>query len=190
MDVAFLIDTSDGVSSANFEREKHFLKTLVRSVAFSSNRSRVSIISYGYESDLTVNFSEQQSTGSLIERVDSIPFLGGDPNMAKALKMAAAQLFSPSGSARTDLPRTIVIVTDCERDNSSSQSNFDASSEMLQKEGVKIFVVAVGCESEDNKKELEVLVDRADDIFTPDSFDNLAVAAVEVRSAAGEYAGK
>ena len=110
--------------------------------------------------------------------------------MEKALKMAAAQLFSPSGSARTDLPRTVVIVTDCERDNSSSQSNFDASAEMLQKEGVKIFVVAVGCESEDNKKELEVLVDRADDIFTPDSFDKLAVAAAEVRTAAGEYAGK
>ena len=190
MDVAFLIDTSDGVSSASFEREKQFLKTLVRSVAFSSNRSRVSIISFGNESDLTVNFSEQQSTGSLIERVDSIPFLGGEPKMDKALKMAAAELFSSTGSARTDLPRTVVIITDCERDNNSSQSKFDASTEMLQKEGVKIFVVAVGCESENNKKELKVLVDRADDIFTPDSFDKLAVEAAKLRSAAEEYAGK
>ncbi|XP_074623286.1 cochlin-like [Acropora palmata] len=189
MDVAFLIDTSDGVSSASFEREKHFLKTLVRSVAFSSNRSRVSIISFGNESDLTVNFSEQQSTGSLIERVDSIPLLGGEPKMDKALKMAAAQLFSSTGSARTDLSRIVVIITDCERDNSSSQSKFDASAGMLQKEDVKIFVVAVGCESENNKKELEVLVDRADDSFTPDSFDKLAVAAAKLRSAAEEYAG-
>ena len=105
MDVAFLIDTSDKISRTNFEREKHFIKTLVRSVVFSSNLTRVSVISYGNESDLAVDFSDQQSTGSLIERVDSIPFLGGHPQIDRALEMAAAHLFSSYGSARADSPQ-------------------------------------------------------------------------------------
>lgn len=189
MDVAFLVDTSEGVSNLNFQREKNFIKTLVRSFTISSNLSRVGIISYGDKSEITVNFSDQQTTDGLIKRVDSIPFLGGGPQIDQALEMAAAELFSPAGPARAAVPRTVVIVTDCEKDPTAGPSRLDEAVDLLRKDGVKVFVVAVGCESEDDKRELEMLVEGADDMFTPDSFESLAAAAARVSAAAADFAG-
>lgn len=189
MDVAFLVDTSEGVSDLNFQREKNFVKTLIRSFTISSNLSRVGIISYGNATDLTVTFSDQQTTDSLIEGVDSIPFLGGGPQIDQALKMAAAQLFSPSGPARVAVPKTVVIVTDCEQDPMAGPSRLDNSVVLLRNNGVKVLVVAVGCEDEDDKQELETLVEGAEEVFTPDSFEDLAAAAERVRAAAAEIAG-
>ena len=189
MDVAFLVDTSEGVSNVNFQREKNFIKTLVRSFKISSELSRVSIISYGNETDLTVNFSDQQSTDNLVERVESIPFLGGAPQIDEALEMAAAQLFSPSGPARAAVPKTVVIVTDCEQDTTTGPRRMDESVSLLRENGVKVLVVAVGCESDDEKKNLETLVEGAEEIFTPNSFKNLAAAAERVSAAAAEIAG-
>ena len=189
MDVAFLVDTSKGVSNLNFQREKNFVKTLVRSFTISSNLSRVGIISYGDKSEITVNFSDEQSTDSLIKRVDSIPILGGGPQIDQALEMAAAELFSPNGPSRAAVPRTVVIVTDCEKDPVAGPSRLDEAVNLLRKDGVKVLVVAVGCEREDEKKELEMLVEAADDMFTPDSFENLAAAAATVSAAAADFAG-
>lgn len=189
MDVAFLVDTSQGVSDLNFQREKNFVKRLVRSFTVSARLSRVSLISYGNDTDLTVNFTNNQTTNSLIERVDSIPFLGGGPQVEQALEMAAAELFSPSGPARAAVPKTVVIVTDCEQDPTTGPSRLDDSVALLQNNGVKVLVVAVGCESDEDKQELGVLVEAAEDTFTPDSFANLAAAAARVSAAASEIAG-
>lgn len=189
MDVAFLIDTSAGVSDLSFQREKNFLKTLVRSLTISFNLGRVGVISYGNESNLTVNFSDQQTLDSLIERVDSIPFLGGEAHIDKALQMASEKLFSPPAPAHAAVPRSVIIVTDCENNPSNGPIRLDDSVDPLRKDGVKILVVAVGCESDDDIKGLETLVEGADDIFAADSFESLAAAASRVRAAASDFAG-
>lgn len=188
MDVAILVDTSDGISALDFEREKNFVKYLVRSFTISSNLSRVSIMSYGNDTDLTVNFSDQQTREGLVQRVDALPFLGGQTQVDQALEMAAAQLFSPSGTARETMPRTVVIVTsNCGQDPAAGSSRLNESVALLRGIGVKILVTPV-CDDFDEKA-LGTLVEDEEDIIPADSFKALAVAAEKVSEAASEIAG-
>ena len=183
MDIAFLVDTSAAVSDLNFKREKNFLKTLIRSFTISSNLSRVSLISYGNETDLTVSFSDRQTTDSLIGRVDSLPFLGGRTQINQALEMAAAQF------ARDAVSRTVVIVTDCRcrKGLMEDSSRLNETVALLRRNDVRILVVAAGCDGDE--KGLDTLVEDENDIFTADSFEGLAAAAARVSAAASQIAG-
>lgn len=188
MDFAILVDTSEGISSIDFEREKNFVKSLVRSLTISSSLSRVSIMSYSNETDLTVNFSDQQTKESLLRRVDALPFLGGRPQIDQALETAAAQLFSPSGTARAFVPRTVVIVTThCCQDRVTSAGRLNETVALLRRNGVKILVTAV-CKDVDDE-ELGTLVEDEEDIITTDSFEGLAAATEKVSAAASQVAG-
>lgn len=188
MDVAILVDTSDGISAINFEREKNFVKSLVRSFTISSNLSRVSIMSYGNDTDLTINFSDQQTRESLIRGVDALPFLGGRTQVDQALEMAAAQLFSPLGTSRLAVPRTVVIVTsNCQQDPSAGSNRLNETVALLRRNGVRILVTAV-CDDVDDKA-LGTLVEDEEDIITADSFRALAAAARTVSAAASQIAG-
>ena len=188
MDVAILVDTSEGISSIDFEREKNFVKSLVRSLTISSGLSRVSMMSYSNETDLTVNFSDQQTKASLLRRVDALPFLGGRPQIGQALETAAAQLFSPSGTARAAVPRTVVIVTThCCQDRITGASRLNETVALLRRNGVKILVTAV-CDDVDDEG-LRTLVEDEEDIITAGSFEGLAAATEKVSAAASQVAG-
>ena len=102
--------------------------------------------------------------------------------------MAAAQLFSPSGTARETMPRTIVIVTsNCGQDPTAGSSRLNESVALLRRIGVKILVTPV-CDDFDEKA-LGTLVEDEEDIIPADSFKALAVAAEKVSEAASEIAG-
>ena len=189
MDVAILVDTSEGISSIDFEREKNFVKSLVRSFTISSSLSRVSIMSYSNETDLTVNFPDQQTKENLLRRVDALPFLGGRTRIDQALETAAAQLFSPGGTARTAVPRTVVIVTtQCCQDRMTGSSRLNETVALLRRNGVKILVTAV-CDDDVDDEGLGTLVEEEEDIITADSFEGLAAAAEKVSAAASQVAG-
>jgi len=145
-------------------------------------------MSYSNETDLTVNFSDQQTKKSLLRRVDALPFLGGRTQIDQALETAAAQLFSPSGTARAAVPRTIVIVTtQCCQDRMTGSSRLNETVALLRRNGVKILVTAV-CDDVDDEG-LGTLVEDEEDIITADSFEGLAAAAEKVSAAASQVAG-
>lgn len=188
MDVLFLIDTSEGVSDLDFQREKNFIKTVVRSFKISSDHSRVGLMSYSNETEITVNFSDEQSHDSLLERVESLPFLGGQRQFNNALETAAAQFFSPSGSSRSVVQKAAVIITNCDQVSTKGTDHLEESS-LLQENDVKVLIIAVGCDGADQENNLQKLVQDAEQIFTPDSFENLAAAAKRLTVVAADIAG-
>lgn len=188
MDAAILVDTSAGISALNFQREKAFVKTLIRSFTISRNLSRVSLLSYGNKTEVTVNFFDQQNRESLTRNVDSLPLLGGPSQINQALEVAASQLFSPSGSSRAAVPRTIVVVTDGRQDLTVGSGGLNETIALLRQNGVKILVVAVGGEDVDEDG-LGILVEEEDHIFTAESFETLAAKLEKVSTVASEIAG-
>ena len=189
MDVLFLIDTSEGVSDLDFQREKNFIKTLVRSFTISSDLSRVGLISFSNETEITVNFSDEQSHDSLLERVESLPFLGGQRQFNNALEMAAAQFVSPSGSSRSAVPKAAFIITNCDQFSTKSSDHLEESSSLLQENDVKVIIIAVGCDGAVQENNLQRLAQDAEQMFTLDSFENLAAAAERLTVAAADIAG-
>ncbi|XP_073236997.1 collagen alpha-3(VI) chain-like [Porites lutea] len=187
MDVLFLIDTSEGVSDLDFQREKNFIKTVVRSFKISSDHSRVGLMSYSNKTEITVNFSDEQSHDSLLERVESLPFLGGQRQFNNALETAAAQFFSPSGSSRSVVQKAAVIITNCDQVSTKGTDHLEESS-LLQENDVKVLIIAVGCDGADQENNLQKLVQDGEQIFTPDSFENLAAAAKRLTVVAADIA--
>lgn len=189
MDVLFLIDTSEGVSDLDFQREKNFIKTLVRSFKISSDLSRVGLISYSNKTEITVNFSDEQSRDSLFERVESLPFLGGQRQFNNALEMAAAQFVSPPGSSRSAVPKAAFIITNCDQVSTKGTDHLEESSSLLQENDVKVLIIAVGCDGAVQENNLQRLALDAEQMFTLDSFENLAEAAERLTVAAADIAG-
>ena len=163
------------------------MKALIRSFTISTNLSRVSLLSYGNETEVTVNFSDQQNREILTRSVDSLPFLGGATQIDQALEFAAAKLFSPAGTSRAIVPRTVVIVTDGRQDPTVGSSRLNETVALLRRNGVKILVVAVGDDVDEDG--LGNLVEDEKDIFTAESSEALAAEAEKVSTAASQIAG-
>ena len=114
MDVAIIVDTSSSVSRRNFETVKTFLSNLVSGLPVSYGMAHVSVISYNHRPYLDWDFrsNNAQNLPALREAIRKLKYKGGGTRTDKAMELAAAKVFKPSGGDRSYAPNILLVVTD------------------------------------------------------------------------------
>ena len=113
LDVALVLDSSDDVPVANWNRIIEFTKEFVGrfpNVSPAADGTRFSLISYSRDPAVYFNFRTLQGSDlnpsgvkQLIERTPRRP--GSDRNINAALKLAETKLFTNQGGARQGAKR-------------------------------------------------------------------------------------
>ena len=126
---------------------------MVQSLDFSSEKSRVAVISYGSRPSIG-RFSSSANKDTISSGVDNLRYVSGRRNISKALEESSSLL----EKARESVSKVLVLLT------TGSEPSLTGPSQILKERGVKSFVIAVGAAVD--KEELNPVVDEPRDIFS------------------------
>ena len=188
MDIAFLLDSSDGAGKAGFKREKEFTKLVSSALALTVTGTRVGVISYSARANLTVALQENTTAQSLQSAIDELQFMGGTPRIEMALESVLTDLFTLDGGARPGIPKVAVLLTKVSGSNVLRYDTLRKAAAPLKTEGVELIAVGVGRDSD--LQDLRVLVGSEEHILGTESFESLSELVEDVTLLACKAAGK
>ena len=114
MDVAIIVDMSSSVGRENFEKVKAFLNELVAGMPVSPDTAHVSVIRFNHRPYLDWDFGsyKAQNLTALREAISELRYMPGGTRTDKALELAAAKVFEPSGGERSYAQNVLLVITD------------------------------------------------------------------------------
>ncbi|XP_033621844.1 von Willebrand factor [Fukomys damarensis] len=112
LDVVFVLEGSDSVGEANFNRSKEFVAEVIRRMDVGQDGIHVTVLQYSYTVAAEYTFREAQSKGNVLQRMGEIQFRGGNQtNTGRALQFASQHSFSASQGDREQAPNLVYMVT-------------------------------------------------------------------------------
>ena len=153
-DIIFLMDSSFDVDQNTFNRQKSFVKSMVRSLTLSPEKSRVAVIGFGNVPIEIVRFSSSQDVAAITREVDNARKVVGRRNIAKVLEFVASVL----DKARPSVPKVVILLT------AGSELYLTAPSKALRDLGTNRYVIAIGPNADE--EELTPIIDEPRDLFT------------------------
>lgn len=168
-DIGFIIDSS-GSLKERYNDEKYFLKTLATNYNITNDIVRGSVITFSSNSEVSIKFSDYNTTKSFNTAVDAIPLMGFQTRIDKALQQAKSEMFSSQNGARHDVSKILILLTD---GTQTGQNSIDPAipAEELRKAGVYLVVIGIG--DEINLEELKNMAGDTGKYYTAASFDEL-----------------
>ena len=101
MDIAFLIDSSKSVNSDDFNRQKEFIREILKEFPIGYEKSRVGVIQYGAGAMIKIKFNDYLTSSSLLRAVDDLPYNEAkESRLDLALQIAQDDLFTLAAGAR------------------------------------------------------------------------------------------
>ena len=112
LDVAFLLEGSDNVGEANFNRSTEFLEEVIRQMDVGRDSVHVTVLQYSYVVTVEHSFREGQSKEDVLQRLREIRYRGGNrTNTGLALQYLSEHSFSASQGDREQAPNLVYMVT-------------------------------------------------------------------------------
>lgn len=112
LDVAFLLEGSDSVGEASFNRSTEFLEEVIRQMDVGRDGVHVTVLQYSYVVTVEHSFREAQSKEDVLRRLREIRYRGGNrTNTGLALQYLSEHSFSASQGDRGQAPNLVYMVT-------------------------------------------------------------------------------
>ncbi|XP_029060196.1 von Willebrand factor isoform X1 [Monodon monoceros] len=112
LDVAFLLEGSDSVGEASFNRSTEFLEEVIRQMDVGRDGVHVTVLQYSYVVTVEHSFREAQSKEDVMRRLREIRYRGGNrTNTGLALQYLSEHSFSASQGDRGQAPNLVYMVT-------------------------------------------------------------------------------
>ena len=92
-DVGFIVDSSASLF-AEYEKEKEFLKNVVKELNVSPSGYHVGAVVFSDVSQLSIKFSDFYSIADAHNAIDALPLLGSTTRIDRALSVAYNDLYN------------------------------------------------------------------------------------------------
>ena len=100
VDIAFIIDSSGSIGRSNWERMKRFVKSVVSKIDIGFSSTRVAVIAYSTNPEISLLFRNYQGTDEVNRMLDRMRWQRGYTYTDKALLLADSHLFQISNGMR------------------------------------------------------------------------------------------
>ncbi|KAM5263526.1 von Willebrand factor [Ctenodactylus gundi] len=112
LDVAFVLEGSDQVGEANFNRSKAFMEEVISRMDVGQGSIHVTVLQYSHKVAVEYTFREAQDKGNVLRRVRDIRYQGGNStNTGLALQYVSEHSFSTNQGDREQAPNLVYMVT-------------------------------------------------------------------------------
>lgn len=143
------------------------------------NQSQIAVISYSDGAQVDIRFGEYSNVNDFNAAVDRVRHQRQRTRIDKALDLASTKVFTPSGGARPNVAKVMVILTDGKQTVTGDSKTLDVAVRPLREKNVTVFAVGVGKAIDIN--ELLLLVgDDVENLFRADNFDQLAEDSLQL----------
>lgn len=183
-DLAFLVDSSSSVGSANFQKLENFLKNAVTKIDIGKDKVHVGLMQFSSYPSMEFPLNMYTNRGDVLRAIERLQFMGGDTNTGDALQNMRQHMFSQTAGARTNVPRIAIVVTD-----GGSSDNAKTTQQADGARRDNIGVIAVGVGKSVNNYEMQVIGGGQSNVVTVSSFDQLEQAVNQVlqKACTGNY---
>lgn len=179
-DVVFVLDSSSSEGSANFQKQVDFVKDFVKRYKIGPHNVQVGLVTFSTSAHNEFYFKSYHDQGSLLARLNSIPYHSGSTHTDKGLQYA--RLFHTSGTSygrRYNASQIVVVLTDGQ---STNPTNTITQAKRLHATGAKVFAIGIG--NNVNSHELHNIADNPHHVFQVSGFDALNGIQYELNQAA------
>lgn len=138
MDVVFLVDGTKHIKMGHFKKIMQFVKNLAKVFHVSQQGTHVSLVLYGDDSETIFNLNDYFSLTDLNKALSKIKLRKKRKRyIGKGLKHVKDDVLAKHG--RSGVPKVIILLQ-----NGKSKDGIDDISQVIKKDGVKIFAVGYG----------------------------------------------
>lgn len=167
------MDGSNVLTSQQFNKLKDMIKRILDPYTISRTATNVGVIEFSDRSTVKIRLTDSYDRNVIYSEIDGIRQSRGSRRVTdEAIKMAANRLFELSG--RVGASRSLVIIT---AGKSTGSLPLQESIKPLQKKGVRVYVVSVGDNVDDD--EINSIVPTEGNVF-PTNPDNPVQVADEI----------
>lgn len=166
-DIIFLVDTSAGVSSEQFDLQKQFVRRMARYFLISPLGPRAAFATYGSSAYTVIGFSGYSSDAESSLKINTARFLGGTRRIDQALDHAAG-MFQKTG--RVGL-RIVILLTAGNYYTGPGASSVSSAMMPLRTLDAHLYVIGIG--SQFTPLMFKQMVRGPKDIFQVPSFNEL-----------------
>ena len=181
INLAFVMDMSSSITSKNYPKEKDFVKKVADTFSISPTKTDVGVVTYNRDAKLWISFGQYNNNGDFKKAVDAIPYWGGSTRIDNGLEMAAVELFGTIKGERAKLPNVLILLTDGKQNSDPRATPLEDAVLPLFQLGVKMFAIGVG--DQVSRDELRLIVEKDQDIFTVNDFDDLLAKSHQIARA-------
>ncbi|XP_052804645.1 collagen alpha-1(XIV) chain-like isoform X2 [Mya arenaria] len=111
-DVAFLVDSSGSVGSANFNTALGFIKGVVAGLPIGPMGTLTSLMTFSTTPNINWYFNQLTSKQETTNALASVSYHSGGTRTDLALHSASTQLFTPEHGDRTHANNVVIVLTD------------------------------------------------------------------------------
>lgn len=180
------MDMSSSITVKNYQKERDFVKKVADTFTIAQGKTEAGVVAYNSEANLWISFGQYNSNEEFKTAVDKVPYWGGRTRIDNGLKMAAVGLFGSIKQARANLPKVLIVLTDGRQSSDPRATPLDEAVLPLLQLGVKVLAVGIG--NDISRDELRLIVEKEQDIFTVDNFDDLLTKSHQIARTACEEA--
>lgn len=184
VDLIFLLDSSNDVTTELFKQQKEFIKSIVGKFQIAANKSRVAVVRYSSTTSSVIKFNTFDDLLDLVRGIENIQFLGGSRRMDAALKEANKM----RETARPGVPTYVILLTAGRQTSTPFSTPLDRAAQPLLDSSARVFVVGIG--SRPDGKELRSMAEHDRNVFRvlPDELKQQApLFVVYMASQAGKH---
>lgn len=181
INLAFVMDMSSSITSKNYPKEKDFVKKVADTFSISPTKTDVGVVTYNRDAKLWISFGQYNNNDDFKKAVDAIPYWGGSTRIDNGLEMAAVELFGTIKGERAKLPNVLILLTDGKQNSDPRATPLEDAVLPLFQLGVKVFAIGVG--DQVSRDELRLIVEKEQDIFTVNDFDDLLAKSHQIARA-------
>ena len=182
INLGFVMGMSSSITVKNYEKQRNFVKNVADTFSISMGKTETGVVTYNEEASLWIRFGQHKNNEEFKTAVDKIPYWGGQTRIERGLKMAADGLFGAIKQERANLSKILIVLTNGGQSSDPKATSLDQAVLPLLKLGVRL--LAVGIRSDVSRDELRLIVEKDEDIFTVDNFDELLAKSNQIARAA------
>lgn len=166
-DIVYVIDISGSLSQSDLNYSVEFLHDITEYLTIGSSDIQISIVTFSSVSTILYDFNNLTTLSDVLTSLLNLKSLttSGGTKTYLALNDSYDLLTSPSSGMRTDINKTVVVLTDGRSDNLLYTR---AAAENLHQNGMEVFSVGVGTEVSYDKTELNVIASDPDSYYQHD----------------------
>ena len=187
LDIAFLLDSSASIGEPSYQKMKDFVKAIADSFIIGPGKALTAVIQYGTTATTAIRFNDHMTNAGFNAAVDTLQYVGGETRIDKALQLASSELLTERSGSRAGVAKVMVLLTDGRQSKAPDGLDLQKAAAPLLSAGVRIFAVGIG--SDIDKKELQLVVDKTDDVIVVPSYDGLATRVRQLSIAICESSG-
>jgi len=177
VDVGFVVDSSGSIGSSNWHKVQALVNKVTNLISMSLEWGHAAVTIFSSPSsnhpaaELKIRFDEYYTysnpggpVDSFKEAVENIAYWGGSTMIEEGLRIARDEMFQVSNGMRSDVSKTLILITD------GRQNNVDYSfwATEFSNRNIKVIVIGVG---NVNVIDLQQLVEDPNDLHLANDFD-------------------